>query len=109
MEVVVDVAVEDMVEAVVEEDMEVEAMAAAVAAVDMEVKSSSINISTSAHPKWKRNLCANERTFWIWNPIRLKLSYNKSSKLWNLTMTCKAVAADMVVAVEVVDMEVSLG
>jgi len=36
MEVVVDVAVEDMVEAVVEEDMEVEAMAAAVAAVDME-------------------------------------------------------------------------
>ena len=65
MEVVVDVAVEDMVEAVVEEDMEVEAMAAAVAAVDMEVKSSSINFSTSAHSKWKRNLCASERTFWI--------------------------------------------
>ena len=36
MEVVVDVAVEDMAEAVVAEDMEVEAMAAAVAVVDME-------------------------------------------------------------------------
>ena len=38
-----------------------------------------------------------------------KLSYNKSSKLRNLTMTCKAAAVDMGVAAEVVDMEVSLG
>ena len=37
MEVVVDVAVEDMAEAAAEEDMEVEAMAAAVVVVDMEV------------------------------------------------------------------------
>ena len=46
MEVVAAVAVEDMAEAVVEEDMEVEAMVVAVAVVDMEVTLSSI---TSPH------------------------------------------------------------
>ena len=46
MEVVAAVAVEDMAEAAVEEDMEVEAMVVAVAVVDMEVTFSSI---TSPH------------------------------------------------------------
>ena len=45
MEVVADVAVEDMAEAAVEEGTEAEAMVAAVAVVDMEVTSSSIELS----------------------------------------------------------------